>query len=485
MGGNYEKSIYNQLMDVMEHLETVEKEHKKETSSLKRRIDELEKENQALKEENHLLRGEVSRLKSILNNDSSNTSNPPSTDQKGGKPANTYNGRHKSGKKKGGQKGHKGATLTKAHVEEMIRSRKCRHEIKEVGDPSTGKYVTRYTVDLKVVPHVTEVRIYADGNGKFAIPEEYRGGVTYGPCVKSLAVALYSEGVMANDRIATFLNAAGEGSLGLSAGSIYHFCSDFSRKAGESIRHLEAAQLNEGVVATDATTVTLDGRLCYIRNFSTEKTVLYKAMEKKTIAAMKQVPFLKKYAGTLVHDHETGLYHFGTGHGECNVHALRYLKKNSEETKNSWSGKMSALLSEMNQRRKEAAAAGEVAFPAAVLSAYEKRYDEILAEGYGENKTTKHQYAKDDEKRLLNRLAKYKGNHLLFLHDFRVPFDDNMSERDLRKAKNRQKMSGGFRKSSGHEMYCNILTVIETLKRRDMGIIENIRRLFMGIPAIF
>ncbi len=114
-----------------------------------------------------------------------------------------------------------------------------------------------------------------------------------------------------------------------------------------------------------------------------------------------------------------------------------------------------------------------------------KRYDEILAEGYGENKTTKHQYAKDDEKRLLNRLAKYKGNHLLFLHDFRVPFDDNMSERDLRKAKNRQKMSGGFRKSSGHEMYCNILTVIETLKRRDMKIIENIRQLFMGTPAIF
>ncbi len=91
MGGNYEKSIYNQLMDVMGRLETVEKEHKKETSSLKRRIDELEKENQALKEENRLLQGEVSRLKSILNNDSSNTSNPPSTDQKGGKPANTYN----------------------------------------------------------------------------------------------------------------------------------------------------------------------------------------------------------------------------------------------------------------------------------------------------------------------------------------------------------------------------------------------------------
>lgn len=31
---------------------------------------------------------------------------------------------------------------------------------------------------------------------------------------------------------------------------------------------------------------------------------------------------------------ETALYHFGTGHGECNVHLGRYLCKNTEETSN-------------------------------------------------------------------------------------------------------------------------------------------------------
>ena len=66
---------------------------------------------------------------------------------------------------------------------------------------------------------------------------------------------------------------------------------------------------------------------------------------------------------------------------------------------------------------------------------------------------------------LLNRLEKYKANHLLFLHNFAVSFDNNMSERDLRKCKSRQKMSGGFRTQEGCSMYCDILSVIETAKR--------------------
>ena len=99
-------------------------------------------------------------------------------------------------------------------------------------------------------------------------------------------------------------------------------------------------------------------------------------------------------------------------------------------------------------RRKEA-------FPQELIKEYEERYRELIGKGREENQKTKYKYARKDEKKLLNRMEKYMGNHLLFLQDFEVPFDDNMSERDLRKAKNRQKMAGGFRKESGQEMYCN------------------------------
>lgn len=85
--------------------------------------------------------------------------------------------------------------------------------------------------------------------------------------------------------------------------------------------------LNQEIVATDATTVTVNGKQNYIRNFSIINSVVYHAMDSKSIKALKEIDFLKRYTGTLLHDHETALYHFGTEHAECNVHIIRYLRK--------------------------------------------------------------------------------------------------------------------------------------------------------------
>lgn len=482
---DYGSGMYQQLMDIMGRLETVERDSKEKINILNDRIDTLEKDNTALKEENQLLKDDNARLKSIINNDSSNTSRPPSTDQKGGKPANTFNGREKTGRKAGGQKGHAGKTLTRSMAEEKIISGRCRHEVRTVGRASGHNYAKKYVIDVQTEPVITEIRIYPDQDGVIRIPPEYRSDVTYGANVKALAVALYSEGVMSNDRIAAFLNAAGAGELGLSAGSIYGFCKRFAQASQADIKRLETRLLCQEVVATDATAVTVNGEQDYIRNFSIKDTVVYHAMSSKSIEALKRLDFLGQYAGILVHDHETALYHFGTDHAECNVHIIRYLRKNTEETGNRWSDDMITLLGDMNRKRKEFMEQGTTMLPDEMIRAYEGKYFSLLEKGREENRKTAHKYAAQDEKTLLNRMEKYSHNHLLFLHNFSVPFDDNISERDLRKAKNRQKMAGGFRKESGHKMYCSIMTMVETLKKREMVIVENIKKIFMGTPAIF
>ena len=66
-------------------------------------------------------------------------------------------------------------------------------------------------------------------------------------------------------------------------------------------------------------------------------------------------------------------------------------------------------------------------------SRIEVRYTGIIREGCLQNASTRPKWAKKDELALLNRMEKYSENHLLFLHRFDVPFDNNMSERDLRK----------------------------------------------------
>ncbi len=167
MGGNYEKGMYNQLMEVMARLDAMESELKNEKREHKEDVDQLNARIDGLTQENQLLRDDNARLKSIINNDSSNTSLPPSTDHKGGRPANTFNSREKTGRRTGGQKGHKGTTLSKTQAEERIASGSCRHEVKNIGNVSSGKYISKYIIDLDIAPVITEVRIYADGNGKY------------------------------------------------------------------------------------------------------------------------------------------------------------------------------------------------------------------------------------------------------------------------------------------------------------------------------
>lgn len=71
MAGNYEKGMYNQLMEVMARLDTVERESRHEMTRLNDEISDLKKDNCHLREEKQLLREDNACLRSIINNDSS------------------------------------------------------------------------------------------------------------------------------------------------------------------------------------------------------------------------------------------------------------------------------------------------------------------------------------------------------------------------------------------------------------------------------
>lgn len=67
---------------------------------------------------------------------------------------------------------------------------------------------------------------------------------------------------------------------------------------------------------------------------------------------------------------------------------------------------------------------------------------------------------------IIGGLDPVKENHLLFMYDFRVPFDNNLTERDLRMIKAKKKISGGFRSDKGGKTYTDIKTYLSTMKKQ-------------------
>jgi hypothetical protein len=79
---------------------------------------------------------------------------------------------------------------------------------------------------------------------------------------------------------------------------------------------------------------------------------------------------------------------------------------------------------------------------------------------------------------LVERQGKLRQQTLRYLCDFRVPFDNNLAERDIRMMRVYQKVSGSFRSYEGALAFCKMLSSISTIRKQGLSVIDTIMNTF-------
>lgn len=428
---------------------------------------------------------EIERLRNHINKNSTNSSKPSSTNmfpiKKENTSANQYNYRRKAFRKSGGQFGHKGYYLDKLKLEKIMKDKnvEVKELIHEIKGSEEKEDIIKYKIGIKMITFVEKHIFKFKKDSKEKMPKEFYQDISYGNSIKSLVVALGGYETISYNRITDLISEFSNGNINLSEGTIRNFYQEFFRKSEITRKNVENNILNEEIMHTDETNGKCNGKLCFFRCYSNERNVLYKSHKNKGDTPIKEDNILPRYLGCIVADHDTGIYKYGRFHQECIVHTGRYLEEITQNVKETnWQNEMSRFFFRTNETRKVAKQFGETSFSKEKKEELFREYDEILERAKLENRKIESQYYKAKAEKLRRRLLKYRESQLLYIKDFNVPFDNNMSERDLRMIKNKTKISGGFKSMDGASTYAAVISIAKTSIKREINPLKAINDIF-------
>jgi transposase len=258
-----------------------------------------------------------------------------------------------------------------------------------------------------------------------------------------------------------------------------------------SLTRIQQALQAAAVGHFDESGLRVEARLNWLHVASTPLLTYYTVQPQRGQPGMQASGILPHFKGRAVHDHWSAYFNFEQcDHALCNGHHLRELQFVVEQYQQPWAQQMIELLRAI-KAEVEATPAPYMSLPPDRLAHFEQGYDDLITQGLKANPpptpppTKKRGRLKQSPpKNLLDRLQQRKAETLAFMSDFRIPFDNNLAERDIRMIKVKQKVSGAFRTRIGAETFCAIRSYISTVRKHGLNVINAIYDALTGNPFI-
>ena len=448
-----------------------------------------------LRDENARLKARIAELEARLNQNSRNSSRPPSLD--GFRRPQTP--RKKGERSPGGQKGHKGHTLQSVAVPDAIVVHAvsvcptCGTSLAAVAPIAVERRQVHDVPPLRII--VTEHRAehkrcpHCGCSHRAAFPAEASHPVQYGTNLKAFLAYSCIYQLLSYDRICEMVSDLFGRSL--SRATVVAAVGECSRNLTDVNERIRELLHGARILHVDETGMRVAGTRHWLHVASTDLLTCYGHHRKRGSQATDAMGILPGFQGTMVHDFWTPYFGYSSDHAICNAHLLRELQGISENFGHRWSEALRALLIEMKIAVDTARQSGHALLPA-IRAAFEERYRSILEAARKETETTgvpgeqgkRGRKKQSKAKNLLDRCHKYQQEILAFMRDLTIPFTNNQAERDLRMMKLHQKISGTFRSEEGARNFCRVRGFISTVKKHGRPVLHELVGVFEGTPFV-